>query len=299
MEDKTRHILGLSGGKDSTGLLILLKDAIPQMEYFFCDTGKELPETYEYIEKIEARFGIQVERLSPHQGFDFWFERGGGYLPSPRQRWCTINLKIKPLEKFVGDDPVYSYIGIREDEDRLGYISSKPNIRPIYPYKAAGFVAKDQRGNITYDQSKINGVFKELGIDLPVRKWGYTIDDVRKLLDESGIGFPDYYRWRSRSGCYFCFFQRKYEWVMLAEEHPDLFEKAVQYEENHKDGRKYTWNDDESLLELVARKEEIIANHNVQMEKEKASRPNKPLIDVLADALDVDDDSEPCLICKI
>lgn len=106
MTAKTRHILGLSGGKDSTALVVLLRDAIPQMEYFFCDTGRELPETYEYLDKIEARFGISIERLSARKDFDFWRERGGGYLPSPQQRWCTINLKITPMEKFVGRDNV-------------------------------------------------------------------------------------------------------------------------------------------------------------------------------------------------
>jgi 3'-phosphoadenosine 5'-phosphosulfate sulfotransferase (PAPS reductase)/FAD synthetase len=299
LANRTRHILGISGGKDSTGLVVLLKDAIPNMEYFFCDTGKELPETYDYLEKIEARFGISIERLSPKQDFDFWLERGEGFLPSPRQRWCTINLKIKPLERFVGDDKVYSYIGIREDEDRLGYLSNKPNIKAIYPYKALSFEAKDNQGNATYNQSIIVEEFRKLNIHLPITKSGYTIDDVKNLLDENGIGLPDYYRWRSRSGCYFCFFQRKYEWVMLAQEHPDLFEKAVQYEQNHKDGRKYNWNDDESLLELIARKDEIIVNHNAQIEKEKTRNPNKSLVDVLADVLDFEDDTVPCLACNL
>ena len=55
MPDKeARHILCLSGGKDSTALAVYLKDKIPALEYLFCDTGKELQETYEYLNKIEA-----------------------------------------------------------------------------------------------------------------------------------------------------------------------------------------------------------------------------------------------------
>ena len=57
---KVRHVLGLSGGKDSTALAIYLRDRIPEMEYFFCDTNKELPETYEYIEKLEAFLGSRL-----------------------------------------------------------------------------------------------------------------------------------------------------------------------------------------------------------------------------------------------
>jgi 3'-phosphoadenosine 5'-phosphosulfate sulfotransferase (PAPS reductase)/FAD synthetase len=46
--------MGLSGGKDSTALAILLHKEIPEMEYFFCDTHRELPETYEYLDRIKA-----------------------------------------------------------------------------------------------------------------------------------------------------------------------------------------------------------------------------------------------------
>ena len=55
----------------------------------------------------------------------------GGYLPTPKARWCTKNLKIIPMEQFIGDDEAISYVGIRADEKRDGYISRRPNIKPI------------------------------------------------------------------------------------------------------------------------------------------------------------------------
>ena len=179
MPSRLRHILSLSGGKDSTALAIYMRDRVPEMEYVFCDTKKELPETYEYLDRIEAYLGKPIVRLCDDRGFDHWLKIYNNYLPSSRMRWCTKVLKIKPFEKYVGDDDVQMYIGIRADEDRTAYVSTKPNIHPVYP-------------------------FKEDGIDL---------DGVHRILDESGIGFPDYYKWRSRSGCYFCFFQRRHEWV--------------------------------------------------------------------------------------
>lgn len=260
-----RHILGLSGGKDSTALAVLLHKEIPQMEYFFCDTHKELPETYEYLERIKARLGIKIHYLSGDSGFDYWLDIHGGMLPSPKMRWCTVKMKIEPLEKFVGNDSAYSYVGIRADENRDGYISTNANIKPIYPFKERGLVK----------------------------------EDIIKILDESGIGMPQYYQWRSRSGCFFCFFQRKYEWVMLAQEHPDLFQKAVEYEENHKDGRTYTWIDGEPLPELLKRKDEIIANHQKAMAKEKKSVSNLPLAQALAAVLDEEDEDLPCLVCHL
>ena len=48
-----RHVLSLSGGKDSSALAIYLRDRIETLEYVFCDTEKELPETYKYLEKYE------------------------------------------------------------------------------------------------------------------------------------------------------------------------------------------------------------------------------------------------------
>ncbi len=235
------------------------------MEYFFCDTHKELPETYEYLDRIKARLGIKIHYLSAQRGFDHWLDIYGGLLPSPKMRWCTVQLKIKPLEEFVGEDEAISYIGIRADENRDGYISTKPNIKPMYPFKEQGLVKAD----------------------------------IYRLLEESGIGLPDYYRWRSRSGCFFCFFQRKYEWVRLAEEHPDLFARAVDYEQNHSDGRTYTWTQGETLLELLERKDEIIAEHQKAMAREMKSSGKQSLAEVLNNILDEEDGELPCLPCHL
>jgi hypothetical protein len=174
-------------------------------------------------------------------------------------------MKIKPLERFIGDDEAISYIGIRADENREGYISTKPHIQPIFPFKERGL----------------------------------TKADIIRLLEESGIGLPDYYRWRSRSGCFFCFFQRKYEWVMLAEKYPELFAEAVKYEQEHKDGRHYTWTQGETLLELLERKDEIITEHDKAMAKEKKFIPNRTLAEVLTSVLDEEDDDLPCLVCHL
>jgi hypothetical protein len=174
-------------------------------------------------------------------------------------------MKIKPLEEFIGNDEAISYVGIRADENRDGYISKQENIKPVYPFKERGLVK----------------------------------EDIIQILEDSGIGLPDYYRWRSRSGCYFCFFQRKYEWVMLAEEHPDLFQKAVEYEENHSDGRTYTWTQGETLRELLARKDEIIANHEKAMNRQKKEAPDRPLSEALEEVLDEEDDELPCLACHL
>ena len=83
----------------------------------------------------------------------------------------------------------------------------------------------------------------------PFKEDGIVREDVFRILEESGLGVPEYYKWRTRSGCYFCFFQRRSEWVGLKTHHPDLFERAKRYEEEffERSGEKYTWVAGESL----------------------------------------------------
>lgn len=259
-----RHILGLSGGKDSSALAVYMKDRVPDMEYVFCDTGKELKETYEYLAKLEAYLGKPIIRLNPERGFDHWLEVYGHYLPSPRMRWCTRMLKLKPFEKYCGTDDIINYVGIRADEDREGYISTKPNIKSVFPF----------------------------------REDGITQSDVFRILEESGLGLPEYYKWRTRSGCYFCFFQRKSEWAGLLEHHPELFKEAQAYEKiDPETGKRYTWAQSESLEEL-SRPERLvqIRSRSGSLDKE---RHTANLLQILAEDEELDDEDRPCAICFI
>lgn len=284
MSDQVRHICGISGGKDSSALAVYLAQTRPELDiqYFFCDTGAELPETYEYLTRLEAVLGKPITRLNADRGFDHWFEVFRGTLPSPQMRWCTKNMKIKPLEQWVGDDHAVSYVAIRADEgNRKGYISTKENIQPTFP-------------------------FVEDGI---------THQDVMQILEDAGLGLPDYYEWRTRSGCYFCFYQRKAEWVKLADRHPELFERAKQiekkvladagvegdksYDDFAMQGRQYTWSQGETLEELIARRDEIISRHEEALERARKSQKNLPLVDALSQALDEDDDTPPCTMCAL
>jgi hypothetical protein len=266
LETPVRQILSLSGGKDSTALAIYMRDRVPDVEYVFCDTAQELPETYEYLDKLEAYLGKSVIRLrASENAFDDLLQIRSGFLPSVQMRWCTEQLKIRPFEQFVGDDPVVNYIGIRADERRQGYISHKKNITARYPFIEDGLVK----------------------------------EDISRILDESGLGLPEYYKWRSRSGCYFCFFQQRIEWVGLLENHPDLFEKAKAYEKvDPITGRGYTWIQRESLAELEKpdRIDRIREEHGRRMARYQALRTNVPLMDSLVGD---DDGNRACLICEL
>jgi len=265
-----RHICLLSGGKDSTALALYLKDKYPDIdcEYVFCDTHKELPEIYTYLTRVEAYLGKEVIRLCSEEygrGFDHYLKIYGGFLPSPSMRWCTKNLKIKPLEDYIGEDRAKMYIGIRADEHRDGYISTKENIKPVFPFKTDG-----------------------------IKK-----NDVFRILEESGVGIPKYYSWRSRSGCYFCFFQRKGEWIRLKEKHPELFELAKKYE---KPDEGFTWCEDESLKEMErpSRIKEIKRQEEARSIRLKKKQKPSTLAQAFGyQALEDPDEPLGCIVCHI
>jgi 3'-phosphoadenosine 5'-phosphosulfate sulfotransferase (PAPS reductase)/FAD synthetase len=363
---KVRHVLGISGGKDSAALAIYLKNKYPSLdlEYYCCDTGKELDETYQLIENLEVYLGKKIIRLEAASGshkdpFDHFYEVFGGYLPSSQARWCTKKLKLEPFEDFVGDDPVISYVGIRGDENREGYISKKPNIQSIFPFRQniwsedviSKFLANSNIANVEEAYNKLasnqhnNRILEIANTPLSSsltrdQKLKYLLDlntvafneaiyqwlqstsyplasekefplvdnddilvkkDIFELLRNSGVGVPKYYEElefeingkkgtyaRSRSGCFFCFFQQKIEWVWLYEQHPDRFKKAMEYE---KEG--YTWMQDERLEDL-AKPERIISIKEEYLKRLHNEGDSSPyLLDKLKD------EGDGCAACFI
>lgn len=273
---RQRHVLGLSGGRDSASLAVHMAQTRPdiEVEYFFTDTGKELPEVYEYLGRLEGFLGKPIERLNPDRDFDFWLKQYKSFLPSPRTRWCTRQLKIRPFEQWLWPaldrgDEVVSYVAIRSDENyREGYSSTHPN----------------------------------LSVSLPFREEGIDKAGVIDILEASGLGLPSYYEWRSRSGCTFCFFQQKIEWVRLMERHPESFEEAKSYEKNALEhGSPFTWSQGESLeqLALPERVEQIREEHRKRLERAKARQVRNPLRPD-ADGFDIDElygQAKVCLAC--
>jgi 3'-phosphoadenosine 5'-phosphosulfate sulfotransferase (PAPS reductase)/FAD synthetase len=365
-----RHVLGISGGKDSAALAIYMKEKYPSLnvDYYTSDTGKELDETYQLIENLEIFLGKKIAKLSAaaqsHENpFDHFWKLNGFYLPSATARWCTKKLKLEPFEKFVGTEPVVSYVGIRGDEDREGYISTKQNIQAIFPFRkniwSEDVVNKAlinsnieqlmdyYRSDLTADKSQrfedvlrqpLSIAFKQsqklnLLLDTNVRDFNRIVfeylrtttyplaletvfplidnedvlvrDDIFRILRESGVGVPAYYEKlpfeteegkrgeyaRSRSGCFFCFYQQKIEWVWLYENHTAKFFEAMEYE---KDG--YTWQQDERLEDLI--NPERIAQIKNDYIKRTAKNKSKIKSPYLIDMLD-DEESTGCAACFI
>lgn len=231
--EKEYHILSLSGGKDSTALAFFMKENMPEifekLELVFCDTECELPETYDYLNKIEIFLNKKIHRVRPEKSFEHLMILHN-YFPSPIKRWCTVELKTKPFKKFISDklnknnSIIHLFIGIRADELQRAEYNKYNNqrIKEVYPF--------------------VN--------------YGLNYSDIMEILTKSGIGIPKYYEWSNRSGCYFCPFQSKNNWLNLYEHHPDLFFRAKKYEDdknnaNSRNFKRVGWNIDMSLEEMI------------------------------------------------
>ena len=189
-------------------------------------------------------------------------------------------MKLKSMEAWLkpsldAGQEIITYVGIRYDErGRIGYKPTNNLIKAKFPF-----------------------------IEDCIDKEG-----VMEILDSSGLGLPDYYKWRSRSGCTFCFFQRRSEWIGLKENNPSAWEHAKSLEKQATDNASaFTWIKDMPLTELE--KPEVIAKvkeqHKQQLEKLKLKKDkqmqNNPFlkgenIDV-EENLALDDVSSSCLIC--
>ena len=99
-DQKIKHVLGLSGGKDSSALAVYMADNYPDLdiEYFFTDTGEELEEVNEYLNDLEGYLGKTINRLDPRRDFEFYLKQYNNFLPSAQNRWCTVQLKLAPFE---------------------------------------------------------------------------------------------------------------------------------------------------------------------------------------------------------
>ena len=283
MSKKARHVLGLSGGKDSAALAVWMNNNYSNIdvEYYFTDTGYELQETYDYLDKLKTRLDKPIKYIQPTNSFDYYMKKYNNFLPSQNARWCTIEMKLKSFEQWIKPSlkenvEIFTYIGIRFDErGRTGYKSNNPLIIPKFPF-----------------------------IDDKISK-----ENVLEILDNAGLGLPDYYKWRSRSGCSFCFFQRGIEWVGLLENHPEKFAYAKSLEKLARDhDSPFTWIKGKPLEELEKPEniKKIKEHHQKQLEKLKIqknkSHQNNPFLKDeknlnIEENISLDDVSSSCLIC--
>jgi len=250
-----RYIVPVSG-KDSLATALVQLHFEPDLpyEYVFNPTGAELPEVFEWIDRVEIYLGKPIIQVG--ENLESIIEDNNYFLPSRRARYCTRQSKIEPFEKWIGKEDAIVYYGIRADEDRGGYVNNRyPNIVSDYPLKRYG-----------YGINEVYQIIESVGLKPPTFFWKYLFDEVckyfkgeenlRKILTQWQIDML--FCWRTRANCYFCFNQAKFEWCGLLEFHPELFWNAEKLEHSESD---YYWcGKDYPLTKIVENKDKIIAN---------------------------------------
>ena len=238
----TRHILPISG-KDSLATAFFQTAREPSLpyEFLFCDVGLELPETYAWLERVEQQTGWKIERVGRNL-LEIIHSRGG-FLPSPRARYCTREAKIEPMQEWLKGSAARVYYGLRADEVRTGYVPvAGSEIEPVYPLQEAGI---DLRG--------VYSILDAQDLLPPSFFWPILYSAVSERL-QSWPGWEgklnrterdSLFSGRTRANCSACFFQRRYEFLWLRETHPDLFEQA-----KHLEDRGYTLQPDYPLTRL-------------------------------------------------
>lgn len=214
------HVIPVSGGADSSGVALLMRALFPNVPFVFVftDTMAESPDLYYQLERLEEYLGIKINRVLPEHGLYQLIEKYNGFAPSQKSRYCTPILKIKTLLNWMDEhfdtstQALINYVGIRFDEDRMGMDSGDDDITTEMPY-----------------------------FNLKMGK-----PEVFRLLMET-VGIPDFYTYKTRSGCIGCFFMRRSEKSAQLLFKPDEFHfVSAQEKITANDRAKYGlhWNDD-------------------------------------------------------
>lgn len=189
-----KHVVALSGGKDSSCLALALAEKEPRdYDYIYTPTGDELPDLFVHIDAMSARLGKPIQRLGIGKTLTELID-DMGMLPNFRARWCTRILKIEPAIDYMKALPEGSvlYVGLRADEeDRVGIYGD------------------------------------DVKSDFPFKRWGWGVVDVWAYLNAQGVVVP------RRTDCAQCYHQRLIEWFVLWRDYPELWQKAVDTEQRH------------------------------------------------------------------
>ena len=193
-------VLSYGAGVNSTAILALHAQGKYRVDAaIFADTHGEYPGTYNYIKKVTKP---QCEKLGINfhvisEGSVYDYYWNHTIIPFRRFRQCTDKFKIRPLKKFA--------------KEKFGH-------------EVTWIIGID------YGEQHRADRFIGQGMEFPLIEMEIDREGCKRLIEVVGWPIPD------KSGCYFCPYQRKDEWVRLLKENRKLFLKAEAFEKN---GRGY------------------------------------------------------------
>ena len=199
--------LSMSGGKDSTAAGLALREAGVKFRMVFADTGWEAKATYEHLDHLREKMG-PIDVVGVPGGMIAKVKERFGF-PARMQRWCTRELKLKPLREYhdrceasEGIETV-CVMGVRAAESKSRAEMLK---QPLFFDEPEG------------DKSWGGYVWR------PILKW--TVEDVLAIDHRHGVSVnPLYKQGHGRVGCYPCIFASKEQVRLLAEHSPERIDE--------------------------------------------------------------------------
>jgi 3'-phosphoadenosine 5'-phosphosulfate sulfotransferase (PAPS reductase)/FAD synthetase len=235
--------ISFSGGRTSAYMLYKILEAhdgkLPDdVRVTFANTGKEMPETLDFVQACSDHWGVDIvwleyagRSLKPKEEKKSVYEysykvvnhktasRNGepftrviqdvGMLPDPRHRWCTGQLKINTMKRYLIDEnfdlPFLCLIGLRADE----------------PMRVAKIHGKIKEGQENYCPMYVSGESKQ-----DVFEFWETQNFDLNLPNNKGV--TDW------GNCDLCFLKSKSKKLSIMRERPDLAQWWVDIEKKDK-----------------------------------------------------------------
>lgn len=196
-----RVVASVSGGKDSAALSLWLTEQGIEHDRVFADTGWEHPATYEYLRgPLTAKLG-PIAEVQGRDGGMVPLIRRKNMFPSRLRRFCTEELKVKPLAAYV-----------RAIQDKCGDVVN-----------AVGIRAAESEARSKFPEWEASEVF-DCDVWRPLLRW--TEQDVIDIHHRHGLApNPLYLKGATRVGCWPCIFARKSEIKLVADLSPERIDE--------------------------------------------------------------------------
>lgn len=236
---KIKIIVQFSGGKDSLASLLWTINESgykkENIEAVFCDTGWEHEATYNHIKDITDKLDVNLITLKSKK-YDGMVDlaKKKGRFPSTKARFCTEELKTKPMIDYILDECKCHVIiiqGIRKDESHSRSLMEKQCTYFKYYDQPYG---KDKNGKNKFHTYRKKEVleFRSKWLDDVIRPvFDWSGNEVMNYILEAGLKpNPLYYQGAKRVGCYPCIMCSQKEIKGMIENNPDYIDRLKESE---------------------------------------------------------------------